>query len=96
MTWDAVIGTWKPPRNSTPLIVPTSTGLGARVCSKYRRPRAIIALAHSQGVAESLTLEWGVFPTTMPVMDTVDEMIDAALVIGREFGGLAPGGSAWS
>ena len=73
------------------LIVPTSTGLGARVCSKYRRPRAIIALAHSEGVAEALTLEWGVFATTMPVMDTVDDMIDAALVIGREFGGLAPG-----
>src|SRR3954465_3284158 len=73
------------------LIVPTSTGLGARVCSKYRRPRAIIALAHAAGVAESLTLEWGVFPTTMPVMDTVDDMIDAALVIGRDFGGLAPG-----
>jgi pyruvate kinase len=73
------------------LIVPTSTGLGARVCSKYRRPRAIIALAHAEGVAEALTLEWGVFPTTMPVMDTVDDMIDAALVIGRDFGGLAPG-----
>src|SRR4051794_2765739 len=31
--------------NAAALIVPTSTGLGARVCSKYRRPRAIIALA---------------------------------------------------
>src|SRR3954451_5807301 len=54
------------------LVVPTATGRGACVCAKYRRRRPIIALAHAEGVAESLTLEWGVFPTTMPIMDTVD------------------------
>ena len=44
------------------LIVPSSTGGAARACAKYRRRRPIIALAHQPGVAEQLTLEWGVYP----------------------------------
>src|SRR4051794_38514122 len=71
--------------NAAALIVPTSTGLGARVCSKYRRPRAIIALAHQLGVAHQLTLEWGVYPTNMRTAETVDELIDLALVTARDF-----------
>ena len=62
------------------LIIPSATGGGARACAKYRRQRPIIALAHEPGVAEKLTLEWGVFPTMMPTADSVDDMIDAALV----------------
>ena len=73
------------------LIIPTSTGGGARACAKYRRRRPIIALAHQPGVAEQLTLEWGVYPTTMPTAETVDDMIDPALVTARDFAGLPPG-----
>ena len=73
------------------LIVPTSTGGAARACAKYRRRRPIIALAHQPGVADQLTLEWGVYPTDMPTADTVDEMIELALVTARDFAGLEPG-----
>jgi pyruvate kinase len=73
------------------LIVPSSTGGAARACAKYRRRRPIIALAHRLGVADQLTLEWGVYPTTMPTAETVDEMIDLALVTARDFAGLEPG-----
>ena len=54
------------------LIVPSSTGGAARACAKYRRRRPIIALAHQPGVAAQLTLEWGVYPTSMPTADSVD------------------------
>jgi pyruvate kinase len=73
------------------LIVPSSTGGAARACAKYRRRRPIIALAHQPGVADQLTLEWGVYPTSMETAATVDEMIDWALVTARDFAGLAPG-----
>jgi len=73
------------------LIVPSSTGGAARACAKYRKRRPIIALAHQPGVANQLTLEWGVYPTDMPTAETVDEMIDLALVTARDFAGLASG-----
>ena len=73
------------------LIVPSSTGGAARACAKYRQRRPIIALAHQPGVANQLTLEWGVYPTDMPTAETVDEMIDLALVTARDFAGLASG-----
>ena len=73
------------------LIVPSSTGGAARACAKYRKRRPIIALAHQPGVAAQLTLEWGVYPTSMPTADSVDEMIDLALVTARDFAGLEPG-----
>jgi pyruvate kinase len=73
------------------LIVPSSTGGAARACAKYRKRRPIIALAHQTGVADQLTLEWGVYPTDMPTAETVDEMIEVALVTARDFAGLETG-----
>ena len=73
------------------LIVPSSTGGAARACAKYRRRRPIIALAHQPGVANQLTLEWGVFPTNMATADTVDDMVELALVTARDFAELEPG-----
>ena len=73
------------------LIVPTSTGGAARACAKYRRPRPIIALAYDQRAANQLTLEWGVHPVAVEVAETVDEMIDAALVAARDDAGLPSG-----
>ncbi len=73
------------------LIVPTSTGGAPRACATYRRHRPIVALAHGAGVAQQLTLEWGVYPTTMEVAESVDDLIDAALVAARDFAGLPSG-----
>ncbi|MBE2316247.1 pyruvate kinase [Solirubrobacter sp. CPCC 204708] len=73
------------------LVIPTATGGGARICAKYRKRRPIIALAHAEGVADQLTLEWGVYPTTMETADSVDEMIETALTTARDWAGLEPG-----
>jgi pyruvate kinase len=73
------------------LIVPSSTGAAARACAKYRKRRPIIALAHQHGVANQLTLEWGVYPTDMAAADNVDELIEVALVTARDFAGLESG-----
>jgi pyruvate kinase len=73
------------------VVVPSSTGGAPRACAKYRRRRPIIALAHQPGVSNQLTLEWGVYPTSMPTASSVDDMIDMALVAARNFAGLESG-----
>jgi pyruvate kinase len=73
------------------LVVPTSTGAGARVCAKFRRRRPIVALTHRPGIADQLTLEWGVYATMMDAAESVDEMVDMALVAARDFAGLRSG-----
>ena len=73
------------------LVIPTATGGGARICAKYRKKRPILALAHQEGIADQLTLEWGVYPTTMETADSVDEMIDTALEKARDWAGLPSG-----
>jgi pyruvate kinase len=73
------------------LVVPTATGGAPRACAKYRRRRPIVALAHQPGVANQLTLEWGVYPAHMPTASTVDEMIESALTAARDFAGLEIG-----
>jgi pyruvate kinase len=73
------------------IVVPTSTGGTPRACAKYRPRRPLIVLAHQEGVAEQLAIDWGVYATRMDHADTVDELIDWALVGARDFAGLEPG-----
>ncbi len=73
------------------LIVPTSTGNGARSAAKYRPDRPILAFVHDETVASQLTLEWGVTPIAMQVAETVDELVEWCLEAARDEAGLAPG-----
>jgi pyruvate kinase len=73
------------------LLVPTSLGGSPRACAKYRRRRPIIALPYDQAVADGLTLEWGVYARTMPLSESVDDLIESALLTAKEFAGLATG-----
>ena len=73
------------------LVLPTSTGNAARACAKYRTRRPIIALTHLSSVAEKLSLEWGVYPASMQAAGSVDEMIEHALLIARDFADLPVG-----
>jgi pyruvate kinase len=73
------------------LLVPTSRGGSPRACAKYRRRQPIIALPHGDDVANQLTLEWGVYPRTMDVSGSVDDLIERSLLTAKEFAGLASG-----
>jgi pyruvate kinase len=76
------------------LIVPTSTGGTPRACAKHRPRRPIIALPHDPRVANQLALEWGVYPTTLDVAASADELIDSALERARDFADLPSGARA--
>jgi pyruvate kinase len=73
------------------LIVPTTSGATVRTCAKYRHRWPIVALADDQRVANQLALEWGVRPTTIDAVESVADLIDAALERARDFAGLEPG-----
>jgi pyruvate kinase len=73
------------------IVVPTATGGSARACSKYRPRHPIIALAHDPLVAEQLTLEWGVYPIVARIAESLDELVDVALRVARDFAGLGFG-----
>ncbi len=73
------------------LLVPTSLGGSPRACAKYRSKRPIIALPHEQATADQLCLDWGVFAKTMPRPESVDDLIESALLAAKEFAGLPAG-----
>lgn len=73
------------------LIVPTTRGGSPRACAKYRPRRPIVALPHEPDVANQLSLEWGVYPRTMTTSESVDDLIDSALMTAKEFAGLPTG-----
>jgi pyruvate kinase len=73
------------------IVVPTATGGSVRACSKYRPRPPIIALTHDPDVAEQLTLEWGVYPVVADLAESLDEFVDAALELARDFAGLTTG-----
>jgi pyruvate kinase len=73
------------------IVVPTATGGSARACSKYRPRHPILALTHDPLVAEQLTLEWGVYPVVADLAESLDELVDAALHLARDFAGLTTG-----
>jgi pyruvate kinase len=73
------------------LIVPTSRGGSPRACAKYRPRRPIIALPDDESVTTQLTLEWGVYPQTMIVSGSVDDLVDRALLTAKELSGLPSG-----
>jgi pyruvate kinase len=73
------------------IVVPTATGGSARACAKYRPRQPIVALAHDPLVAEQLTLEWGVYPVVAGVVGQLDDLVDVALGVGRDFAGLRSG-----
>ena len=73
------------------IIVPTTSGGSPRVCAKYRPRQPIIALAHDPVVLEQLILEWGVYPVAAPLTQSLDELVQMALEVARDFAGLAKG-----
>ena len=74
------------------LVIPTSTGGGARACAKFRPRRPIVALTHEPRVATQLTLEWGVRPVPLAVAESVEELVEFALVAVRD-GARLPSGA---
>lgn len=65
-------------------VVPTSSGASARALAVHRPAAPVVALAHSEETARQLALEWGVVPAVIPMIMSLDDMIDHAVDRARE------------
>jgi pyruvate kinase len=65
-------------------VVPTSSGASARALAIHRPAAPVVALAHGETTARQLALEWGVVPSVIPVISSLDEMINQAVDRARE------------
>ena len=68
------------------IVAHTRTGLTARRVSKYRPSVPIIALTHSQSVADQLSLLWGIYPRQVKKLRTTAEIFSAAKSAARATG----------
>lgn len=65
-------------------VVPTSSGASARALAIHRPTAPVVALAHSENTARQLALEWGVVPSVIPVISSLDDMINHCVDRARE------------
>jgi pyruvate kinase len=73
------------------IVVPTTTGGGARACAKYRPARPVVAFTADERVLRQLNLEWGIYPRLTVVHDSVEAMEEDALKRTLAMGGFAVG-----
>lgn len=62
------------------IIAPTESGHTALMISKYRPKAPIVAVTSSESISRKLALAWGVYPQTGREVNTIDEMLDIAVV----------------
>ncbi len=73
------------------IVVPTSTGESARVVSKQRPHRPIVAVSEDPGVISQLALDWGVIPLHLPPSEGVEGLWRAATQGVQRAGIAGPG-----
>jgi len=71
---------------ATAIITPTTSGLTARLVSRYRPAAPIIAVTPSPMVERQLALVWGVYPALAASSDTTDDMIAKSVRVAQERG----------
>ena len=67
------------------IVIPTITGLSARLVSNFEPSCPILALTTDENVANSLTLNYGVFAKTMKHFDTTDEILFNSKIEAQNF-----------
>lgn len=72
--------------NAKAVLAPTESGNTARVISKYRPGRDIIAVTGSVQTARALTLVWGVRPIATHRVETTDEILELAVDESLRYG----------
>ena len=72
--------------NAAAIITCTSSGYTARIISKYRPMKPIIAVTPSSGELSKLNLFWGVLPVLMPTPKNSDELLKNSMQIVKKLG----------
>src|SRR5699024_4636629 len=72
--------------NVDAIVTPTESGHTARMISKYRPNKSIIAITFSERIERQLSLVWGVEPVLEEKAHSTDEMLETAVNASLETG----------
>ena len=73
------------------IICVTDSGATAAILSHYRAPQPVLACTPHASVARKLSMYWGVLPIVVAEQDSVEELLDRAVELGKKKGLIAEG-----
>ncbi len=87
---DAVVDTTKR-LNAKLICAATISGATARVISNLKPKATILALVPDEKTGRRLALNWGVYPTLLPVCNSTDEVLTKSIASAKEYTNLVKG-----
>lgn len=87
---DAVVDTTKR-LNAKLICAATISGSTARVISNLKPKATILALVPDEKTGRRLALNWGVYPTLLPVCNSTDEVLTKSIASAKEYTNLVKG-----
>ena len=87
---DAVVDTTKR-LNAKLICAATISGATARVISNLKPKATILALVPDEKTGRRLALNWGVYPTLLPVCNSTDEVLTKSIASAKEYTDLVKG-----
>jgi pyruvate kinase len=77
---------------ATAIVCVTDTGATAGIFSHLRPSQSVLACTSDIRVAQHLSLFWGVVPVVVDAMETVEDLLNSAVKLGRARGLIGDGG----
>ncbi len=71
--------------NAKLIVASTISGFSARKISNLKPSTLILAACPSEEVGRGLALNWGVYPTILPILETIDEVLELSVEKAKEF-----------
>lgn len=87
---DAVVDTTKR-LNAKLICAATISGSTARVISNLKPKATVLALVPDEKTGRRLALNWGVYPTLLPVCNSTDEVLTKSIASAKEYTDLVKG-----
>ena len=70
--------------NADAIVCSTMTGLTAKKISHFRPSAPVIALSPIEKTVSGLTINYGIIPVKVPMLDSTDEIIEKSSIISKE------------
>lgn len=70
--------------NASSIVCATISGKTAKTISHFRPSSSVIAISPDEKTVSGLTINYGIIPIKVPMMDTTDEIIDVSIATARK------------
>ena len=71
--------------NAKAIVAATVSGFTARKISNLKPNCIVVAACPNEEIERRLALNWGVYPVHVPILNSVDEVLDASVKATKEF-----------